>query len=134
MLKDIPNLVVENIVVAVVLEDNEEGETGWNVYLINLYETKIDGVLVTSKGYGNYKGKSVKTSILRHLIGTVDPDDYAKIEPIMSDVFGLSNEYWISFYLNKHMYDKKYIFLPETICEENFTMIPVLKKRGVMIR
>jgi hypothetical protein len=32
------------------------------------------------------------------------------------------------------MYDKKYIFLPESIKQENFTMVPVLNKRGVMIR
>ena len=72
--------------------------------------------------------------MLRHLIGTVEAHNYAKIEPIMSNVFGLTNEYWVSFYLNKDMYDKKYIFLPETISEGNFTMIPFLNKKGVMIK
>jgi len=134
MLKDIPQLVVENIVIAVVREPNDKGEMAWNVYLVNLYDKKIEGVLVSSKGYGNYEGRDVKTTILRHLIGELDPNDYAKIEPIMTDVFGLNNEYWVSFYLDKKMYDKKYIFLPESIKEENFTMIPVLNKKGVMIR
>ena|SRR5436190_20772640 len=134
MLKDIPKLVVENIVVAVVKEPNVEGEMVWNVYIVNLYEEKIEGVLVSSKGYGNYEGRDVKTTVLRHMIGEIDPHDYAKIEPIMTNVFGLSNEYWVSFYFEKKMYDKKYIFLPESIKEENFTLIPVLNKRGVMIR
>jgi hypothetical protein len=134
MLKDIPKLVVENIIVAVVQELNMEGELVWNVYLVNLYEKKIEGVLVSSKGYGNYEGRDVKTTILRHLIGDIDPMDYAKIEPIMTNVFGLSNEYWVSFYLEKKMYDKKYVFLPESIKEENLTIVPVLNKRGVMIR
>jgi len=134
MLKDIPKLVVENIVVAVVKEPNVEGEMVWNVYIINLYDEKIEGVLVSSKGYGNYEGRDVKTTVLRHMIGEIDPHDYAKIEPIMTNVFGLSNEYWVSFYFEKKMYDKKYIFLPESIKEENFTTIPVLNKRGVMIR
>ena len=134
MLKDIPKLVVENVALAIVREKNEEGEEIWNSYLINLYDEKIDGVLVSSKGYGNYDGRNVKTSMLRHLIGTVEPHDYAKIEPIMSNVFGLTNEFWVSFFLKKDMYDKKYIFLPETISEENFTTIPYLNKRGVMIR
>ena len=40
----------------------------------------------------------------------------------------------ISFYLGKDMYDKKYVFLPESITEENLTLIPVLNKQGVMIR
>jgi hypothetical protein len=134
MLKDIPKLVVENIIVAIVHERNAEGEMVWNVYIVNLYNEKIEGVLVSSKGYGSYEGRDVKTTVLRHLIGDIDPKDYAKIEPIMTDVFGLSNEYWVSFYLDKKMYDKKYIFLPESIKEENFSMVPVLNKRGVMIR
>ena len=134
MLKDIPKLVVENIIVAIVPETNEIAEEVWNVYLVNLYDRKIEGVLVSSKGYGNRNGEDVKTSTLRHFIGTVEPNDYAKIELIIKDVFGLSNEYWISFYLGKDMYDKKYVFLPESITEENFTLIPVLNKRGVMIR
>jgi len=134
MLKDIPKLVVENIVVAIVHELNSEGEMVWNVYIVNLYDEKIEGVLVSSKGYGHYDGRDVKTTVLRHLIGDIDPKDYAKIEPIITDVFGLSNEYWVSFYLDKKMYDKKYIFLPESIKEENLTMVPVLNKRGVMIR
>jgi hypothetical protein len=134
MLKDIPKLVVENIVVAVVKEPNVEGEMVWNVYIVNLYDEKIEGVLISSKGYGNYEGRDVKTTVLRHMIGEIDPHDYAKIEPIMTNVFGLSNEYWVSFYFEKKMYDKKYIFLPESIKEENFTLIPVLNKRGVMIR
>jgi hypothetical protein len=134
MLKDIPQLAVENIVVAIVREPDEEGELVWNAYLINLYDQQIRNVLVSSKGYGHFEGRDVKTSILRHLIGDIDAKDYAKIEPIMDNLFGLSNEFWVSFYKDKDIYDKKYIFLPETISEENFTMIPVLNKRGVMIR
>jgi len=134
MLKDIPQLKVENIVVAVVREPNDAGELTWNAYLVNLYDQEITNVLVSSKGYGHYEGRDVKTSVLRHLIGNIDPKDYAKIEPIMDNLFGLSNEFWVSFYKGRDIYDKKYIFLPESITEENFTTIPVLNKPGVMIR
>ncbi len=134
MLKDIPKLLVEKIVVAIVQENDEEDNLIWNVYLINLYDEEIYGVLVSSKGYGKFEGREVKTSVLRHLIGTVEPLEYAKIEPLMEDLIGLSNEYWVSFYKNKQMYDKKYVFLPESIREENLTLIPVLNKKGVMIQ
>ena len=135
MLKDIHRPEVKNIVLAAVKEPNEEsGAMEWHVYLVNLNDEVIRGVLVSSKGYGELDGKEVKTSILRHLIGNVDPQDYARIEMIMDNLFGLSNEYWVSFYMGSDMYDKKYIFLPESIKEENFTNIPVLNKRGVMLR
>jgi len=134
MLKDIQRPAVENIILGIVREPNLEGEMVWNAYLVNLYNQKIDNVLVSSHGYGNFEGRDVKTSVLRHHIAQLDANDYAKIEPIMENLFGLSNEFLVSFYIDKHIYDKKYIFLPETIKEENMTMIPVVNKRGVMIR
>lgn len=134
MLKDIPSFKVEGIAIAVVHEMNDKGELGWNVYLVNLKQDTIESVLVTSKGYGSLKGEDVKTSTLRHFLEDVPGQSYIKIEPIMDNLFALHNEYWISFYYNGFMYDKKYVFLAESIKEENFTSIPVINKRGVMIR
>jgi hypothetical protein len=134
MIKDIPNYPVEDIALAVVREENELAQPEWNVYMLNLKPNPIEGVLVTSKGYGIINGESVKTSTLRHFLDTLQPKSFKMIEPIMEDVFGLNNEYWVSFYQNKIMYDKKYVFLPETIIEENFINIPVLNKPGVMIK
>lgn len=134
MKKDIIPPIVEDVAIAIIKEQNEQGETEWNVYLINLKKEDIEGVLVTSKGYGAYNDEEVKTSTLRHFLDVVPSNTFKKIEPIVETVFGLNNEFWLSFYLNKTMYDKKYIFLPETIIEENFTLVPVINKKGVMIK
>lgn len=129
MLKDIPNTKVENVAIAVI----HEGED-WNVYLINLSETDIKNVLVSSKGYITHEdGSQTKTSELRHALGDVSPKSYAKVEPIIENVFGLHNQYWVSFFVNEEMLDKKYIFLAETIKKENFVNIPIINKKGVMI-
>ena len=133
MIKDIPELKVENIAIAVVKEKNELDETVWNSYLLNLKEEKIEGVLVTSSGYGELNEEKVKTSTLRHFLDEVEPKSFVKIEPIIEEVFGINNEYWLSFYLNKTMYDKRYVFLAESITESNFTNIPLINKKGVMI-
>jgi hypothetical protein len=134
MKKDITPPEVEDIAVAVIREQNEFHETVWTVYLLNLKKEKIEGVLVSSQGYGRYNGDEVKTSTLRHFLDEVGPKTFKKIEPIVENLFGLNNEYWVSFYLKNVMYDKKYIFLPETIKEENFIPIPYINKKGVMIR
>ena len=134
MLKDIPDLQVKDIVLAVIPEKSPEGDKVWNVYIINMKDETIEGVLVTSKGYGLHEGEKVKTSILRHFIETIPPQGFARVEPIIENVFGLNNEYWVSFYINRDIYDKKYLFLPETINEEYFTNIPLIDKQGVMIR
>lgn len=135
MLKDIERSAVEDIAVAVVPKENFEGEDKlWEVYLINLKEQPIENVIVASKGYGSYKGDAVKTSVLRHFLETVEGMSASLIEPIQEQVFGLNNEYWLSFYLNQEIFDKKYVFLPESISEDYFTFIPVLEKWGVMIK
>ncbi|GAB4252864.1 MAG: hypothetical protein Kow0079_07960 [Vicingaceae bacterium] len=135
MIKDIKPPKVEGIALTVIREFNELGAEEWNVYIINMKPEKIEGVLVSSKGYGqNVKGEELTTSTLRHFIGDVAPNSYAKIEPIMEEVFGLHNEYWVSFFIDGVMYDKKYIFLAETINENNFTKVPVIDKKGVLIK
>jgi hypothetical protein len=133
MIKDIPELIVENVGIAIVREKNELDETVWNSYLVNLKDQKIEGVLVTSTGYGELNEEKVKTSTLRHFLDEVEPKSFVKIEPIIEEVFGINNEYWLSFYFNKTMYDKRYVFLAESITEANFTTIPLINKKGVLI-
>ena len=50
MIKDIPELKVEDVALAIVKEKNEYSETIWNSYLINLKKRALDAVLVTSTG------------------------------------------------------------------------------------
>jgi hypothetical protein len=132
MIKDIVFPEVEDVAVAVVQE--HEGLDEYNVYLINLKFAAIINVLVTSTGYGLINEEHKKTSTLRHFFEEIKQHDYIVIEPITKDVFGLSNEYWVSFSLNEQMFDKQFIFLPETIVESNMVTIPVLNKKGVLIK
>ena len=126
---------VENVGVAVVQDFNEENIEIFNVYLVNLRDDIMEGIIITSTGYGENAntGERVKTSTLRHCLEVMLPNEAAKIEPIMEDVFGLANEYLVSFWVNDVMYDKKYVFLPETISASKMKEIPVLGKKGVMI-
>lgn len=133
MKKDIAHPAVEDVAVAVILED-VDGENVWNVYLLNLKDVPIKNVLIVSKGYGEIEGEHRQTSTLRFFFDEIPAKEYAKIEPIMDFTFGLSNEYWVSFYIDNVIYDKRYIFLPETINEKNFTKIPLVDVEGVMIR
>lgn len=134
MIKDIPELLVEDIAIAIVMEENEVGETIWNSYFINYKKEKIETVLVTSTGYGVISNEKVSTSTLRHFLDTIDAFSFMQIEPIVQEVFGINNEYWVSFYHNKHLYDKKFIFLAESIKVDNLINIPLLNKKGVMIK
>lgn len=133
MIKDLPKNVVKDIAIAVALEKESVESKIWYVYLINLKNVPIENVLITSKGYGEKNGAPVKTSTLRHMIPIVESKSFKLIEPIDEQTFGLNNEYWLSYYIGKDIFDKKFIFLPESIVEMNFTKLPVINKVGVMI-
>jgi len=133
MKKDIPENIVEDIAVAVVLEGETPESKDWNVYIINLKDIGIETVLITSKGYGLKDGNEVKTSTLRHVVDLLKPQSFAKIEAIDEQVFGLNNEYWVSYYIGKEIFDKKFIFLPESIVESNLIKVPLVNKPGVVV-
>src|SRR5258708_39083889 len=133
MIKDLPKNIVKDIAIAVALEKESAESKIWYVYLINLKNVPIENVLVTSKGYGEKNGEQVKTSTLRHMFPVIPNGAYKLIEPIDEQTFGLNNEYWVSYYIGTQIYDKKFIFLPESIVDSNFIKLPVVNKPGVMI-
>jgi hypothetical protein len=126
---------VENVGVAVVLEKGEDNADIFNVYLLSLREDIMEGIIITSTGYGENAntGERIKTSTLRHCLEILLPNEIGKIEPIMEDVFGMANEYWVSFWADDVMYDKKFVFLPETISKENMKLIPEIGLKGILI-
>jgi len=119
---------VKNVTVAVI----RENDGTWKVYLINNNDVELQNTLVSSTGYGEKEGEKQKTSTLRHFLETVPPKSTALIEPIDEKVFHLNNEYWVSYYIGREIYDKKFVFVPETICEENLIFIKELEKEGVL--
>jgi hypothetical protein len=134
MIKDLPENNVQDIAVAVALENENIQGKEWRVYLINLKEEAIENVLITAKGYGEKDGRQVKTSTLRHMFPVVEAGTFVAVEPIDEQTFGLNNEYWLSYYIGKTIFDKKFIFLPESIVEGNLIRLPVINKPGVMIK
>ncbi len=134
MKKDIPNLKVEDIGIAIIPPSNGQVKAElWDCVLINLKEETITDVLIASTGYGQSNGKDCKTTTLRHFYNEVGPLQVMPIEPIQRKLFSLTNEFWVSFRLNGDRYDKKYIFVEGSITETNFTKIPFLDKKGVLI-
>lgn len=132
MIKDIIIPEVKNVTLAVARRGMDGLEPEWKVYLINNNEDALENTLVASKGYGEKDGERQDTSILRHFLETVPPHSSALIEPIDPAVFHLNNEYWVSYYIGDQIYDKRFIFVPDTICEDNMSFIPELEMEGVL--
>jgi len=94
----------------------------------------MTNVLITSQGHGEIGGVDKTTTVLRHFHQSIAPGAALKIEPIHSDLFGISNEYWISFNDNDIMLDKRFVFKAGDISPAGLKPVPVLEKPGVYIR
>ncbi|HYG00942.1 MAG TPA: hypothetical protein VD927_00795 [Chryseosolibacter sp.] len=132
MIKDIDIPEVKNVTLAVARAKSIEGSEEWKVYLINNNDFPIENTLVASTGYGEKNGEKQKTSTLRHFLETVPPKSTALVEPIDANVFHLNNEYWVSYYIGRQIFDKRFVFVPDTICEDNISFIKELEMEGVL--
>jgi hypothetical protein len=132
MMKDIEIPEVKNVTLAIARQQAIGESPEWKVYLINKNDHPIENTLVASKGYGEKDGEKQQTSVLRHFLETVPPNSAALIEPIDPAVFHLNNEYWVSYYIDKQIFDKRFVFVPDSIKEENLTFIKEIEMEGVL--
>ena len=110
-----------------------EGQSIWQVYLVNHNAFPLRNVIVNANGYGQQEdGEKVRTSTLRYLFEEVPPRTAVPIEPIDSALFHLNNQYWVSYYHGPQIFDKKFIFVPDSIVPDNFTHIAILDREGVL--
>jgi len=126
---------VENVALALVELPIKDADPEYVVFLINNREDIMEGIIVASTGYGENPttGEQIKTSTLRKGIEVMMPGEAARIEPIMPDLFDISNEFWVSFWVHETMYDKRFVFAAGTIKPKDFQRIPALNARGIIL-
>jgi hypothetical protein len=129
MKKDIEIPIAKDVHVAVIYEWNHDFTSkDWYAYLINNRNTPIDMVLIVSKGYDD----ELKTSTMRHGFGLVAPKSFEKIELLYEAVFKLDNEFFVTFYADNKLYEKRFVFEKNTISEKNLVAIPLIEKEGIL--
>ena len=133
MKKDIQISEVTEVFMAIVKEYNAVYQCeDWNAYIINNKEVDLEMVLVVSKGYD--EDRLTETSLLRHKIEKLPAKSFAKVEMMQEDVLKLSNFFNVTFFEGNIMFDKKYLFEKGTIKEASLRMIPLLNKKGVLVK
>ena len=136
MKQDISFDPVEGVSVAVVPDEQalpSKGQSIWQVYLLNHNPFPLQNVIINANGYGlKEDGEKVRTSTLRFLFEEVPAHAAVPVEPLDSALFHLNNQYWVSYYRGEQIFDKKFIFVPDSIVPDNFTHIALLDKIGVL--
>lgn len=131
MKKDIIIPVIKDVHVAIIHEFNKEFlDKEWNVYIINNKTETIEMVLVVSKGYDNDR----ITSTMRHSIAKLDGKSYAKVEMVQEDVLQLNNEFFVTFFADNKLFEKRFTFEKDTVTEANLTTIPLIEKDGILAK
>lgn len=131
MKKDIDFPKVQGVSMAITRQSNQEnGEYEYYVYLINDKSVALENVLINSYGYS--KNQETKTSTLRHFIERIEPMTSFKVEPIMPELFKLVNQYWVSYYVDEQVFDKKFIFMPDSVTDKNFSFIEAVQMEGIL--
>lgn len=134
MKKDIDIPEVQGVYIAAVLELNENQEESWMVYLINDLDMMIEGVMITSKGHEDMESKVLRTASMRHRIGNTPFKTAVKVELIDPQVFEIFNEYWVTFFQDGKVMEKKFTFGPYTIDKEFLEDLPVMGQKGIIVK
>ena len=133
MKKDIQIPEVTDVFMAVVKEYNKEFQCeDWNAYLIDNKGVDIEMVLIVSKGYD--EDELIETSVMRHKIQNLPTKSFAKVELLQGDVLKLANFFNVTFFEGNKMFDKKYLFEKGTLKEGALRTIPLLNKRGILVK
>jgi len=133
MKKDIEIPVVKDVFMAVVKEFNDEFKCDdWNAYIINNKETNIEMVLIVSKGYD--EDKLLETAVLRHKIDKLPAKSFAKVELLQNEVLKLTNFFNVTFFEGNSMFDKKFEFKKGSIKDGTLRKLPLLNKKGILIK
>lgn len=87
-----------------------------------------------SEGYGTQPtGEAVRTTTLRYHLPVVGPHSATPVELIDPAVFHLTNQYWVSYYRDSKIFDKKFVFVPDSIVAANLNRLDLLAGRvGVL--
>jgi hypothetical protein len=138
MKQDISFDPVEGVSVAIVPDaegaPGTAGQPTWTVYLLNDNDTALENVLIAAEGYGTQPtGEAVRTSTLRYRFEHVAPRSATPVELIDPAVFHLTNQYWVSYYQNGRIFDKKFLFVPDAIVTDNLSPLALLNgQAGVL--
>ena len=131
MKKDIEIPIAKDVYVAIVHEWNKEFlSKDWNAYIINNRDTPVEMVLIVSKGFDG----ETKTSTLRYAFGKIEGKAFEKIEMVQEEVLRLTNEFFVTYYADDKLYEKRFLFEKDTVNHRYVLAIPLLEMDGVLAK
>jgi len=127
--KDIDFPTGKDVYIALVHDFNDESKTHeWIAYILNDRTTPIALVFVVSKGFLG----DTKTATMRHRMEKLAAKSYQKLEFVQKEILELNNEFYLTYYLDGKLYEKRIIFKKNSVTENNLGPVPLLHKPGIL--
>ena len=132
MRSDIVVPKADHLHMAAFQEWNEELDAQvWYVYLVNPTEMTFEQLLVVSKAFGIKNKEQVTTSRLRHGYAQLPPKTAIRVEMLTEEVLPLQNEFMLTYFYENTLYDRTFVFKPNSINVKATRTIEVIEKMGV---
>lgn len=131
MKKDIQIPIADKVYVGAIHQwDDQKLNKEWWVYLINAQNQELEATLLVSKGYGD----GLKTSTMRHGFGTVAPNSATKVEMLQEEVFKLNNEFFLTFFQDGKLFERRFVFESYQLTQVNMVEIPLMDDKGILAK
>ncbi|MCV6631270.1 MAG: hypothetical protein OIF50_15570 [Flavobacteriaceae bacterium] len=131
MKKDIQIPESSGVYIAAMYDWNEEFESyDWNIYVLNDKNEALEMVLIISSGQDGDR----KTSIMRHGIGVVAAKEAAKVELLNPQLLSFENKFAVTYYFQNQLFEKTFVFAPNSIQKEFRTQLPAVHQLGVLAK
>lgn len=133
MRKDIEIPTVKDVEIAAVFEWNEEYmQNSWYAYLFNNTDKDMEAILIVSQASGTLDGEERKTGSFRHAFPKLSPKSSQKIELLDEAVFQLDNQFFLTYFTDAKLFDKKYLFAASSISEDKLSELKNSDKKGIL--
>jgi hypothetical protein len=111
-------------------ETSERSAAGWYAYVLNQGLRPLEMVLVVSEGHDG----SRKTSKMRHSISLLPALSFAKVELVQEEVLSLNNVFFVTYFADNKLYEKRFVFEKQNMATLELGPIPLLKKDGIFAK
>ncbi len=129
MLKDIDFPVGRDVeVFAMEIDDKADGKW-WKVFIINKGKKPLENVLISSVAYDEF-GRQ-KSQVFRYHIEVLGSGEYAPLDVLTPELQALLNEYFISYWQDGILYERRLTFPAHHFLKDNEVDIPIPGAKGI---
>lgn len=71
---------------------------------------------------------------MRHGIRSVGAKSFEKIEMVQEEVLALNNEFFVTFFAEGKLYERRFVFLKNSVKQNAIKTIPVIEREGILAK